>query len=161
VSEVRLPRPLDLVFAVHRVIMACEASAAYTSLLERHPGEFGPILCSTVQTGRLVPAPAYLQAQRLRQLCTAALREALEGADALLLPTATNVAPGRETTGDPALQVPATLAGFPSISLPSGLAPDGLPFAVQLIGRAGGDERLLDVAAWCEAHLDAMPGPPL
>lgn len=161
VREARLTRPLDLVLAVHRVIMTCEASATYAPLLERHPDHFGPILRATVQTGRLVPATAYLQAQRLRRACTAALREALVDVDALLLPTATNVAPGMETTGDPSLQVPATLAGFPSISLLSGLTSDGLPLAIQLIGAPGEDERLLDVAAWCEAQLGPMPAPPL
>lgn len=159
VAETRLAEPLDLILAAHRIILACEASAAYWSLLERYSDDFGPILASTVRAGRLVPAPDYLQAQRLRRIATSGIESSLEGLDALLLPTATNTAPGRETTGDPSLQVPASLAGLPSCSLPTGLSPDRLPEAIQLVGHRGEDERLLDVAAWCEVHLDPMPAP--
>lgn len=161
VAEVRFTEPLDLILAMHRIILTCEASAAYWSLLERYPDDFGPILAATVRIGRLIPAPDYLQAQRLRRSATAAIEASIEGVDALLLPTATNVAPGRETTGDPSLQVPASLAGLPSCSLPTGLSPDGLPEAIQLIGRRGQDEHLLDAASWCEAYLDPMPAPPI
>jgi Asp-tRNA(Asn)/Glu-tRNA(Gln) amidotransferase A subunit family amidase len=118
------------------------------------------MLRSGIQTGRLLPVHAYLHAQRLRRRIRDALTQGLEGLDAFLLPTATNVAPGMESTGDPSLQVPATLVGFPSISLPSGLASDGLPFAVQLVGHDDRDRELLGVATWCERVLGPAPSPP-
>jgi aspartyl-tRNA(Asn)/glutamyl-tRNA(Gln) amidotransferase subunit A len=90
------------------------------------------------------------------------MEAALEGFDALLLPTATDVAPGRETTGDPSLQAPFSLVGFPSLSLPSGLSqPDDLPLAIQLASPRGRDSQLLSVGRWCEARLAPMPAPPL
>jgi aspartyl-tRNA(Asn)/glutamyl-tRNA(Gln) amidotransferase subunit A len=45
---------------------------------------------------------------------------------------------------------PFNLTGHPAISLPAGFARDGLPVAVQLIGRKGEDARLLRVAALFE-----------
>jgi Asp-tRNA(Asn)/Glu-tRNA(Gln) amidotransferase A subunit family amidase len=81
--------------------------------------------------------------------------------DALLLPTATDVAPGRETTGDPSLQAPFSLVGAPSLSLPSGvLDSEGLPLAIQLVCPAWQEARLLAVARWCEAQLPRPPAPP-
>ena len=43
---------------------------------------------------------------------------------------------------------------MPSISLPTGLAPDGLPFALQLTGAPWAEVRLLAAAAWCERVID-------
>jgi Asp-tRNA(Asn)/Glu-tRNA(Gln) amidotransferase A subunit family amidase len=45
------------------------------------------------------------------------------------------------------------LLATPSISLPSGLAADGLPLAVQLTGAVWCEVRLLAAARWCERCL--------
>jgi Asp-tRNA(Asn)/Glu-tRNA(Gln) amidotransferase A subunit family amidase len=158
---VHLPYPFDLIQAVHYVTMRSELAAAYSQLWNDYAGDLQPVLRAGIQTGRLLPAQAYLHAQRLRTPIVTALAQGLGGAgiDAYLLPTAVNVAPGMETTGDPSLQVPATLTGFPAMSLPTGLSVEGLPLAVQLVGGPGQDAALLDVAAWCEAELDRMPAP--
>jgi Asp-tRNA(Asn)/Glu-tRNA(Gln) amidotransferase A subunit family amidase len=92
----------------------------------------------------------------------AALANAVASLDALLLPTAIDVAPGRETTGFPSLQAPFSLVGFPSLSLPSGLLDDPaerLPLAIQLVAGAWEEARLLSVARWCEAQLAPLPSP--
>jgi Asp-tRNA(Asn)/Glu-tRNA(Gln) amidotransferase A subunit family amidase len=44
------------------------------------------------------------------------------------------------------------LLGFPALSLPVGLA-ERLPMGLQLVAPQGHDDRLLAVAAWCEAQL--------
>jgi aspartyl-tRNA(Asn)/glutamyl-tRNA(Gln) amidotransferase subunit A len=46
---------------------------------------------------------------------------------------------------------PFNLTGHPAISLPCGMHADGLPVAIQLVGRSGEDARLLKVAALFEA----------
>lgn len=51
---------------------------------------------------------------------------------------------------------PWNLAGLPALSIPAGLAPDGLPLAVQLVGPSGAERLLLSVAAQIEA---ARPWP--
>ena len=40
-----------------------------------------------------------------------------------------------------------------ALALPIGLARSGLPLGMQLAATAGDDDRLLAVAAWCEARL--------
>jgi aspartyl-tRNA(Asn)/glutamyl-tRNA(Gln) amidotransferase subunit A len=162
VQEVSLGEPLDLILAVHQVIMQTEAAAAHWQLLEQFPGAHQPRLRAYVEVGRLLPGVVYLHAQRLRQRIRAAMRETVAGVDALLLPTATDVAPSRETTGDPSLQSPFSLVGFPSLSLPSGvLEPEGLPLAIQLVAAAWEEPSLLAVGRWCQATLPRMPAPPL
>ena len=109
--------------------------------------------------GQLVPAWVYLQAQRLRRRLAAQTEAAVGGLDAFVLPTASNVAPGPETTGDASFQAPWSLLGWPSISLPSGLNAAGLPFAVQLVARRLDEVTLFRAARWVERTLgfDARP----
>jgi aspartyl-tRNA(Asn)/glutamyl-tRNA(Gln) amidotransferase subunit A len=45
---------------------------------------------------------------------------------------------------------PFNLSGNPAVTLPAGLHSDGLPVAIQLVGRRGEDARLLRVAALFE-----------
>jgi len=66
------------------------------------------------------------------------------GLSALLAPAAVGSAPpGLENTGDNVMNVPWTHAGLPSMSLPSGMAAQGLPMGLQVIGRWMDDEALL------------------
>lgn len=46
---------------------------------------------------------------------------------------------------------PWNLAGWPALVVPAGLDPDGMPLAVQLVARPGGEDMLLGVAAQLEA----------
>jgi aspartyl-tRNA(Asn)/glutamyl-tRNA(Gln) amidotransferase subunit A len=162
IDEISLGTPLDLVLAVHHVIMQTETAAAHWQLLEQYPGAHAPRLRAYVEVGRLLPGVVYLHAQRLRRRIRSAMRRSLGAVDALLLPTAVDVAPTRETTGDPSLQAPFSLVGFPSLSVPSGLAqPEQLPLGIQLVGGPWQEARLLSVGRWCAAQLPAMPAPPL
>jgi Asp-tRNA(Asn)/Glu-tRNA(Gln) amidotransferase A subunit family amidase len=160
VREVSFGEPLQLILAVHQVVMQTETAAVHWQLLEQYPGAHQPRLRAYVETGRLLPGVAYVHAQRLRRRIRKAVRQSLADVDALLLPTAVDVAPTRETTGDPSLQAPFSLVGFPSISLPSGLS-DGLPLAIQLAALPWQEASLFGAAAWCESQLPPMPAPPL
>ncbi len=164
VEDVSLGEPLDLILAVQHVIMQTEVAAVHWQLLERYPGSHLPRLRASIEVGRLVPGVVYLHAQRLRRRIRAAMSRGLANVDALLLPTATDAAPSRETTGDTSLQAPFSLVGFPSLSLPSGLLrleTESLPLAIQLVAPAWQEARLLAVGRWCEAQLPSMPPPPL
>jgi Asp-tRNA(Asn)/Glu-tRNA(Gln) amidotransferase A subunit family amidase len=81
--------------------------------------------------------------------------------DALISPTAPALPPrGLTWTGDASLCAPWSSAGFPSISLPTGVAASGLPNAVQLVAVPERNDILLHFAAWCEEVLGftAAPG---
>ena len=54
--------------------------------------------------------------------------------DAWITPATVGTAPDPSTTGDPAFNSPWSYTGLPTVSFPIGLAPDGLPVAIQLIG---------------------------
>ncbi|MFI5265959.1 MAG: amidase [Chloroflexota bacterium] len=157
--ELRLPLDFEVVSAVHDLILHVEAAAAHQQLIEREPAGYAPLLRETVQTGHLIPAAGYVQAQRLRRRFRNSMAGPLEQVDALLTPTASNVAPGPETTGDASFQAPWTQIGLPAISLPTGVDQDGLPAALQLAGRPFEEAALLSVARWTEAVIGPLPSP--
>lgn len=161
VRRVQLPFPMDTVLATHQVVMQSEAAAVHSANLAAHASDYRPLLRAYVENGHLIPAAAYVQAQRLRRRIREGVESMLDGLDAFLTPTASNVAPAPATTGDRSFQAVWTMLGAPAIALPSGFDSFGMPFSVQLAGRHLDEEGLLATARWCEAHLDPMPAPPL
>jgi aspartyl-tRNA(Asn)/glutamyl-tRNA(Gln) amidotransferase subunit A len=133
VREVQLEDPLETILAVHQVIMQTEAAETHAQLLKLHSDSYDPRLRAYLEAGRLLPGVSYVRAQRLRHRIETDMERCFAGVDVLMLPTATDVAPRRETTGDRSLQTPSSLAGLPAISLPSGLSPQRLPLAIQLV----------------------------
>ncbi len=71
---------------------------------------------------------------------------AREGVDLWVSPSTLDAAPaGIEATGSPLMNLPWTHIGVPTVSVPAGRSPEGLPFGLQIAGRAREDESLL---AW-------------
>ncbi len=161
VCEVQLEDTLETILAVHQVIMQTEAAEAHAQLLKRHPAAYDPRLRAYLEAGRLLPGVSYVRAQRLRRRIDADMERCFMDLDVLMLPTATDVAPGTETTGDRSLQTPASLTGLPAVSLPSALSSERLPLAIQLIAPCWQEPRLLEVARWCESRLGRLPAPPV
>jgi aspartyl-tRNA(Asn)/glutamyl-tRNA(Gln) amidotransferase subunit A len=100
-----------------------------------------------------------VKAQRLRTALVRAIEGAFGDADALLCPTLRTPAPpagaGRVDIGgrDYALHtavtnltLPFNLAGLPAVSVPWSASKDGVPIALQVIGRRGEDWRTLAIA---------------
>jgi Asp-tRNA(Asn)/Glu-tRNA(Gln) amidotransferase A subunit family amidase len=84
-----------------------------------------------------------------------------EGLDAWISPSATGPAPrGLGSTGNPAMNIPWTCSGVPTISLPAGAGPAGLPVGVQLAGRFNRDEDLLAAARRLAPALGGAAHPP-
>lgn len=54
---------------------------------------------------------------------------------------------------------PSSNAGMPSLVMPAGMTPGGLPVGIMLEAPAGADRRLLAIAAGIEALLDPIPRP--
>ena len=110
----------------------------------------------------------YLKAQKVRALIARDFRDAYATCDVILTPTTPGAAFAMEEKSDDpiamylndVLTVPASLAGLPAISVPTGLSHNGLPLGLHLIGRAFDEETLLRAAQALEdaAEFEARPG---
>ncbi len=106
----------------------------------------------------------YNQAQRVRRWINYDLDQAWKKVDFLLTPTVPQPAFRlNQKNNDPlslyledALLTPASLAGLPAISWPTGWSGDGLPIGSQLIGPRGNDYDLLTLT---QAIQTALPCP--
>ena len=151
VSEVTLPPEFAEIHAAGQVILESEAAAYHQNMFAKHGADYGPGFAAMMPIGLKRAAVEYVVANRARHAFRDAVIPLLEAHDALLSPTALGPAPaGLSWTGDASLCAPWSSAGVPSISIPTGLDPTGLPLALQLIQAPAGLERLLGVAAWCE-----------
>ena len=109
----------------------------------------------------------YLRAQKIRALILRDFTEAFGKVDAILTPTAPSAAFGLgEKMDDPVTMylndvftVPASLAGVPAMSVPTGLSAEGLPLGMQVIGKHFDEETVFAVSAALErgAGFSALP----
>lgn len=159
VREVRQPQSMRDILAIHAIMLYVEAAAVHSRLLAEHPEGYDGWVRTRVQVGQLVPAAAYVHAQRLRRRLRPRMEQMFEDLDCLLTPTVPAEAPDTSSIGDSSLTAAWTLFGFPSITLPSGLSRHRLPLGIQLVARAFREDTLLSVAAWCESVLDPLPEP--
>ena len=162
VQQLPLPEGFSQVHAMHRRIMAADAARAHAALLDRQPDQLGPLLRALLAEGRAVSDEAYAQARAHQDRFRRSAAEAVTGFDALITPaTPAPAPPAAEGTGDPSFNSPWSYCGLPTVNLPCGTSPEGLPIAVQLVGRHGDDAELLSAAAWCQQRLPVLGPPPL
>jgi Asp-tRNA(Asn)/Glu-tRNA(Gln) amidotransferase A subunit family amidase len=160
VEEVKLPDSFDAVLAAHRTIMHVEAAAVHAELFRQHADLYRPKLRATIEVGTLIPSVCYLQAQRIRRQFRQDMGQMFRRVDFLLAPAATGPAPrGLTSTGDPSFNSPSSFSGLPAITIPSGLSAAGLPLAIQFMGPAFAEDRLLAAARWCEGTLNVTLKP--
>lgn len=161
VEEVDIAADFDAMLSAHRVLMNVEGASVHQDWFNTRPDDYSPNIRGVVENGRQVSAVTYVQAKRVQDRFRRDVADALRSFDVLLTPSTPTPAPrDLTTTGDPSFQSPFTFGGFPTITLPSGLSDDGLPFGVQLAAPHFADETLLAAAHWCEEIIDANLTPP-
>jgi len=141
----------------HRIVMAVEGAAFHEARLRKHPDDYGPKIRGLLEEGLACPAPEYARTKEHQEKLTDDMWACFDEVDALLTPATPGPAPDKSTTGDPAFNSPWSYTGLPTVSFPAGLSPDGLPLAIQLVGRPFDEARLLAAAAWCEQALALPP----
>jgi Asp-tRNA(Asn)/Glu-tRNA(Gln) amidotransferase A subunit family amidase len=152
--DLRLGDDLAAAHAAHRIICFSECAALHAERLHRDADRMGPKLRTLLELGAATPATTYVQAQRVRADVLARVHDAIRGIDAILTAPAPSPPPrDLSGTGNSVLQIPWTLLGLPAISLPTGLSADGLPLAVQLVGRPFREADLLGAATWIQDTL--------
>ena len=145
-----------------------EASACHAASLEASPERYTRNVRLRLEMGRYVLAEDYVRAQAARAVLRSEVDAALDGCDALVLPTLPIPAPpiGASTVDVAGTRQPVrammlrltqlfNLTGHPAISMPMGDTPAGLPCGLQLVGRLNDTEGLLATAAACEPYVIA------
>ncbi len=167
IEEIELPEfPYS---AVVSTIIACEMAAAFEGMLTT--GQVWDLTAPEDRVGAhapmLIPAKDYINAFRIRRLIQRALDELLSRFDAIVAPTLPAVAPPidrefhtyQQGFRGSSIGVAGNAAGIPAITIPNGAGERGLPTALELVGRAFDENRLITIATafqsathWHERH---------
>ena len=153
---IQVPVDFAEVLNHHRTIMAAEAFQVHGERFSLLPEAYPPRITELILEGSQISKVSFAMAEAEQAPNVSSILGLLDGPDeldALVTPAALGPAPDPSTTGDPAFNSPWSYLGLPTVSFPIGLSADGLPLAVQLIGRAGSESLLLRTAKWCETVI--------
>ena len=154
ISVLSLPATFVGADRLLRTIMLREGARELGPLQASERARLSPELNTGLDEGARVTEAAYRGALADRDALSFELAGLIQEFDAVLTPPVPGPAPaGLSSTGDPGFCTLWSLTGFPAITIPVGLSPGGLPLGLQLAAPAGYDNRLLGVAAWCEARM--------
>ncbi len=153
-KAVTLPDAFDDAHRVHRTIMFYEGAREHASRQALHRRVMSAALNAAIDEGLAIPHDEYSKALARRAALAELALDLFEDCDAIASLPAPGAAPARlDVTGDPSFCTLWSLIGFPALTLPTGLSEGGLPYGMQLAGRALADDHLLRVASWCEAAI--------
>ncbi|WP_447044697.1 amidase [Vreelandella sp. H-I2] len=154
------------------VIRALCFSGIHRDLLQQYPDKVGPNVRDNVREGESYSALDVVRALTNQQQLYRDWQVFFEHHDFILAPT-TTISPRdwhelypSEIDGEPtqsyyhwlSMAYASTLAGHPSVTLPTGRDQNGMPFGLQIIGRRGSDLQTLAFARELETLFigDAM-----
>lgn len=150
VVDVELP-PLADYQAVTRVIIVSEAFAIHRQHLLATPELYAQVTRYRLMPGALVTAADYANALRYQRLLAARTGDVLNSVDALVTATTFGPAPvqaemrAEANFSNPPLTNPFNAAQLPALSLCNGYSQEGLPLAMQIVGRAFDESTVLRV----------------
>jgi aspartyl-tRNA(Asn)/glutamyl-tRNA(Gln) amidotransferase subunit A len=151
---VRVP-DIEALNTLGLLILLAEAAAVHQANLHRR-GDFGTDVLALLDQGSLIPAADYVNAQRQRKRLLAEFHTLFRTIDCLFTPSAPITAPriGQDEIAlggvKYATRMLATrfsrgfnVLGFPALSIPCGVATNGLPIGLQMIARPFEENLLL------------------
>ncbi len=154
IEEVTLPDNFSSVSETRLTILGVEDYAYHQEMFDDNKEKYSVSVRGLLEEGSNVSAVEYARALQARLQLRVAITLLMSQFDALITPGAPGPAPLATITGNPVMQLPWTTIGVPAINLPTGLAKNGLPLGVQLVGAPMDESGLLGVASWCEKALD-------
>lgn len=160
--SIDLPASFDDVHTHHYRIMAYDAAEYHRRDYEANQTAFAPNISKLIEDGLDTSREDYLASREHQRQFQSDVDAMLRGGSIAVMPSTNTTAPASlDTTGDPKFTSPWSYAGVPAITIPCGIAGDGMPCGLQLVGPRDSEGRLLQAAAWCEERLGFQNLPPL
>ncbi|HWP42377.1 MAG TPA: amidase family protein, partial [Blastocatellia bacterium] len=138
------------------VIFTAECGASHEAMYQSRAGDYSPAFRAFLEEAQKVRGVDYARAHATRQVVLRMVDDLLQQVDLLLCPSMALVA--MELKGRPVEEVvtpeighkllrftsPFSLTGNPTISVPCGFTAEGLPVSMQLIGRQGAEDKVIE-----------------
>jgi aspartyl-tRNA(Asn)/glutamyl-tRNA(Gln) amidotransferase subunit A len=151
---------LDLAGAIW-VTMLSEVYEVHRERVRERPGDYGEGLRTRIHMGALVNAADFQRGQRLRARLRGEILALFEDVDALIFPGHAAPAQRFEDVALDKIIVPGSrytnvwnLLGLPAVVVPCGFSREGLPVAIQIVGRPFDEATVLRIARAYERATD-------
>ncbi len=137
----------------NKLMTQSDGAAVHRDRLKEHPELFGDDIRRRLEDGANTPLADYILARRTQTEVRKKFEQFFESYDFLITPTTPIAAPAIE--GHDAVEqagrltrftAPFNLAGLPALSLPCGFTKEGLPIGLQIVSRAWGEFKVLNIA---------------
>jgi aspartyl-tRNA(Asn)/glutamyl-tRNA(Gln) amidotransferase subunit A len=159
--DVQFPRP----GRAWSILSSLEVAGNYLERVKDRLDDVTPVPRAGMSMILDMPAEAVLRSLRRRNELLAAIGAVFAEVDFLLTPTTATTAfvaegpPPLEIAGQPVggmgsvpFTAPFNISGMPAVSIPAGLANDGLPIGMQVVTRRNDEELVLGCGALAEAN---------
>jgi len=146
IKRIKALDEIDTINTRHDRLVAAEAALAHEKWYETYREQYADSTRSLIESGCDTSVSELLEARHSCRETRTTLMSTMDnyGVDLCVAPAAPGPAPmGLDSTGAPVMNVPWTHAGVPTLTLPAGTTNDGLPLGLQIAGRFGADETLL------------------
>jgi Asp-tRNA(Asn)/Glu-tRNA(Gln) amidotransferase A subunit family amidase len=147
-EETEMGQSFDSAIGLHKTVMESEIAHNLRRDYDEGRDKLSEPLRHCIERGRGYLAFDYQAAVARIAAFNEGLDSVFDEYDAILTPAAPGEAPRGDATGNPVFCTIWTLLGTPAVTLPLLRSEAGLPIGVQLVGRRGGDARLLRTAHW-------------
>ncbi|MDQ2691280.1 MAG: amidase [Chloroflexota bacterium] len=143
---------LHEVALANKVMTQSDGAAVHRDRLREHPEGFGEDIRRRLEDGAKTSSTDYILARRTQAEARKRLDVFFEAYDFLLTPTTPIAAPtieGHDAVEQAArltrFTAPFNLTGLPALSVPCGFTGEGLPVGLQIVSRAWGESKVLNL----------------
>ena len=171
VKEVVMPASYHRLAVDWGKTCAVECLRAHTDFYPEQASKYGPGLIWLLELGRSTSADEYAELQELRDLFREQLEALFTQVDVILAPSMPIAAPsvdemergslGADSAPFLSFTAPFDYSGHPTLNVPAGLDPDGMPRSLQLIAARFDETKLLAAGALFEEAMGTLEYPQL
>lgn len=157
IVEISMPEQTTTMYKDWAKYCAVETALAHESYYPARAAEYGPVLADLIETGRNLSALDLMRVHHARLAFQGALRKLFQQVDLLLVPVHPFGNPSaaqldevfkRPNGIDDVLRftAPFDMSGSPSMTIPGGFDPRGMPIGFQLVARHLEEDTLVQAA---------------
>lgn len=155
VRDVKLPSYRDAI-AGWDVQLHMEVALAHASTYRERKADYGPALAGIIEAGLGLSPSSIAQRALNRQIYSIGLEDIFDEVDILLVPVTPQGVPTRAEAAALRNEVavefikytaPFNYSGVPTVTVPAGFDPNGLPIGIQFVGRRLAEAQICRVGA--------------
>jgi Asp-tRNA(Asn)/Glu-tRNA(Gln) amidotransferase A subunit family amidase len=159
VRHVPAMQDIEAIIERHNLMVAAEMARGHREWFAQYEPLYRPLTAQAIRRGQGVSEEELASYRAGRALLRSQLATLMSeaGTDLWVCPATPGPAPfGLSSTGNSNMNVPWTHVGMPAITLPAGLAANGLPLGLQLVAATMADEKLV---AWAQQIAQVLDYP--